>query len=74
MAKKLTNDQFMKKIMNYAPTGALSHVFVLQAITQFAKQVAAASAEELDVGLVSGEAWKATAEFILEEYKANYQY
>lgn len=70
--KTLTNDAFMKELMNFGPTGALQQVFILQAITKYAEQVAQATLEELESPFVNPAAWQATAKHILKRYSENY--
>lgn len=72
MAKRQTNVQLVKKIMERAPTGALSQAFVLEAVRRYAKQCAEADAEELDTAWLNGEAWKETAQFALNEINAHF--
>jgi len=47
--------------MEFSAHGALIQAFVLQALEQYAKKVAAATPEALDTALVSGHAWHGCA-------------
>lgn len=53
-----TNVAFVKELMEFSRFGALTQAFILQAIDQFSKQVAASDpAKYPEVGLVSPEVW-----------------
>jgi hypothetical protein len=74
MAKQETNVQFVARIMEFCPTGALAHAFVLEALAQYADKCAAADPREMNCGmLVSGEAWNRTAKYIQRELNAKYR-
>ena len=62
------NVQFIKRLMERAPTGALSQLFIIDAIAKHADAVAAA--KPIVHGLIDGNAWKRTAEFIRDEINA----
>lgn len=59
--QRLTNVEFVTDLMEHSEYGALIQAFVLQALGQYAKTVAAASPQDLDTSLVSGHAWHGCA-------------
>jgi len=61
MARRKTNIQFVKHIMEYSNHGALMQVFIMQALEQYSKSVAASTPEKLDTPMVSGQAWHGCA-------------
>lgn len=61
MAKRKTNIECIRDIMNYSAHGALIQAFVMQALTEYSNQVMAAKIEDLDTGLISGAAWQGCA-------------
>ena len=64
MSECKTNTDFIVELMEYSPTGAIAQAFILEAVSRYAKTVAAADPAKLDTGIISGEAWVATAEHI----------
>jgi hypothetical protein len=60
------NVQFLTRIMNRCPQGALGQAFILEAISKYAENVAK-SKPLPETGLISGEAWKKTAEWVKQE-------
>lgn len=56
-----TNVEFVTDLMEFSAHGALIQAFVLQALDQYSKRVAAATPEALDTALVSGHAWHGCA-------------
>ncbi len=61
MSPSQTNVEFVTDLMEFSAHGALIQAFVMQALDQYSKRVAAATPEELDTGLVSGHAWHGCA-------------
>lgn len=39
MAKRLTNEDLIKNLMNFSPYGVLGQMFIMQAIREYAKEV-----------------------------------
>lgn len=68
MARKENNVQFVKRLMEFSPQGALSQVFIIAAIERYAQEVS--EAPPIEHPLLNGEAWKACAENILSELAA----
>jgi len=60
-----TNTELVTRMMEYSPTGALSQIFIIEAISRYAKLVA--ELPPMDHPMINGEAWKRTAEFIQKE-------
>lgn len=52
-----TNVEFVTELMEYSAHGALIQAFVMQALEQYARRVAAMDPQTLDTPLVSGHAW-----------------
>jgi hypothetical protein len=67
-----TNQEFIKHITQFAPTGALGEVFVVEAIRQYSLTIAGTDPTKIDTPLLSGEAWVRTGKWIKEQYEANY--
>lgn len=65
-----SNTEFVAELMEFSRYGALSQLFVIEAIRRYAEEVA--KAEPVDSGLISGVAWKAVAEDIQTQLKAKY--
>jgi len=71
-SKHETNEQFVKRIMNHCPTGALSQAFIITAIEWYAREVIAAGLEDQGASFINPEAWTATAEYVLGELDRQY--
>jgi hypothetical protein len=67
-----TNVQFVKRIMENSPYGALSQAFIIEAIGRYAKQCAAAHPTTMETSFMSGIAWKNVAEYVSNELSAKY--
>jgi hypothetical protein len=61
MNHRQTNVEFVVDLMEYSAHGALIQAFVIHALEQYARRVAAATPGQLDTGLVSGHAWHGCA-------------
>ena len=60
--KNLDNIAFVKEMMTYSQFGALAQMFILDAIAQWSKRVAAAP--PIEHPMINGEAWKGVAQEI----------
>lgn len=60
-----TNDELVVRLMNYGPAGALSQLFIIEAIRRYAEEVA--EAPPMEMSFISGESWKAAALHIRSE-------
>jgi hypothetical protein len=56
-----TNIEFVTELMEFSAHGALIQAFVIQALEQYAKRVAAMTPQALDTPMVSGHAWHGCA-------------
>ncbi|QFZ81868.1 hypothetical protein GFK26_03325 [Variovorax paradoxus] len=56
-----TNVEFVTELMEFSVHGALIQAFVMQALEQYARCVAAMDPEALDTPMVSGRAWHGCA-------------
>lgn len=65
MNKHETNIEFVTRLMEFSPVGALSQLFIIAAIDNYSKAVAAAP--PIEHVLINGEAWKRTAEWVQQE-------
>jgi len=66
-----TNTEFVERLMTQGcPTGALSQVFVIQALDYYSKVALAAGAAKFDSNMLSGEAWVKTAQFVQDQLEA----
>lgn len=70
--KRETNEQLVRRLMNFGPYGALSQVFIMQAIDAYAKAVVRAGPEKADTPFISGRAWVGTAAYLLDEMAKHY--
>jgi hypothetical protein len=69
--KRETNEEFMKRIMTFCPTGAMSQMFIMDAIAQHADRVS--TAPPVEHPLIDGDAWKRTATWIAAELEAHFK-
>jgi hypothetical protein len=67
-----TNTEFITRLMEFSPAGALAQVMIIQAIDTFTREVAKAPLDDLRGGsqLVSAECWQATAQYLQLEMTA----
>jgi len=56
-----TNVEFVTELMEFSAHGALIQAFVMQALEQYARRVAAMDPEALGTPMVSGRAWHGCA-------------
>jgi hypothetical protein len=71
--KPESNVQLLDRLMQYGcPTGALVQPFILQGIETYCRMVAAATPEEISSPLISGEAWKATGDWLQRELNKHF--
>lgn len=64
--KRETNVQLVKRLMEFSPTGAMSQMFIIEAIRRYAQEVIKAEPWPDDYVIDFG-AWQRTAVFINEE-------
>jgi hypothetical protein len=70
---KETNEQFIARIMSFGcPTGPLIQAFVIEALFRYSTSVMQTDAAALDSPLISGDAWKKTAEWLDEQLAEQY--
>lgn len=83
MKNRKTNIEFVNDLMNFSPYGALSQIFVVQAIEHYAKEVNQELTDEvLDeidknkddnrISLVCNRSWRGVADNIIERLKKQY--
>jgi hypothetical protein len=63
-AKRQTNVEFVADIMEHSAYGPLAQLFVLDALDQWSRRVAAADPAKVDTALISGAAWVGVAQEI----------
>ena len=74
MNKKLTNEEFINELMCFSTYGALTQVFVIEAIRYYAEQVAnTPEPTESDGSLLNPVIWHAIAKDIQKALKENYE-
>ncbi len=61
MAKRQTNQQFLKALLNESAYGPLVELFVLDSILKIAEAAAVVDPRTLDNFLISGDTWQAVA-------------
>lgn len=67
-----TNTEFVTELMTYSDHGALSQIFIIDAIRKHAERVAAADPTTIDSDFISGERWVGVAREIKRKLDANY--
>lgn len=70
--KRETNEQFVKRVMNFSRYGALSQIFIMQALDSYSKAVANADPDKCGNALINGEAWVNVAKELQAELMAHY--
>lgn len=59
-----TNEKLVMDMMQFSPFGALSQVFIIEAIRKYADACADQPPETFDSGMLNGEAWVGVAKDI----------
>jgi hypothetical protein len=72
MAKKKTNEQLVKHIMNFSGYGVLSQAFVMTAIQKYADACAKADPKMFDSPMLHGDAWVGVAKEIKAKMDEHY--
>lgn len=62
--KSITNEDFVRYIMNYNPHGALVQAFVIQALSSYCELVLEAGVGPSENGLINSKAWRDIASYI----------
>lgn len=75
--KQETNVQFMKRIMEFSRYGALSQLFIMDALKKHADHIANMPYAEFkaqfgDNALVNANAWQGVAKEIAQEFELHY--
>ncbi|KPU88106.1 hypothetical protein APR50_42680 [Variovorax paradoxus] len=68
-----TNVEFVTELMEFSAHGALIQAFVMQALEQYAKRVAATNPEALNTPMVSGHAWHGCALEVQRKLKQRFE-
>jgi hypothetical protein len=72
--KRKTNEQIVRDMMNFSKFGALSQMFIMDALTKHANAVAASTPADYPEGsMVHPEAWIGVAKEISEKLKEHYK-
>ena len=66
-----TNEEFVVRIMNFCPQGALIQAFVLEALRQYSETVADPKVHIPDSDLLNGQAWKRTGQWLQGQLEAH---
>lgn len=70
--KRLTNEQFVTELMTFSNYGALSQLFVIEAIAKWSGKIAQCKPEEIDPtgrAWINAEAWVGVAKEIQQRMK-----
>jgi len=67
LRKRETNVEFITRIMNYCPQGALGQVVVLHALEGYCNMVEHFDESEFDNPMLSGSTWKDTCKWMQSE-------
>lgn len=73
MAKRKTNVQVVKQMMEFSPYGAMAQVFIMQAIEKYADSCIAAKPEEMTTGFMDGKTWQDIAIDIKRQIAEHYK-
>jgi len=68
-----TNIEFVKRVMSFSPTGAMSQMFILEAIRRYSTEITHKQDEvrlKMKDSVISPESWINTAEFLQKELEA----
>lgn len=60
----MTNVEFVTELMEFSPNGALSQLFIMEAIRKYAEAVSHAKPEEVDSVFIDGASWVRVAQDI----------
>ena len=76
MSNEMTNEKFVSHLMNYSPTGAMSQIFVIEAIRFYTLEVVLKQprpTENPPESLFNRIAWWDTAKYIENKFKEVYE-
>lgn len=73
MARRLTNQAFVRDVMVRSEFGVLAEAFVIEAIRRYAVECAKADPAAVDSPFLSGEAWVGVAKEIEAKVKEQYR-
>jgi hypothetical protein len=77
MAKRQTNVQFLTQLMEYSNFGAMSQVFIMDAIQKHAKHVSSIPLDDLrkqfGESMVSADSWHGVAIEIKDKFEEHYK-
>ncbi|WP_316196646.1 hypothetical protein [Bradyrhizobium sp. SZCCHNS3053] len=62
--KRTDNVTFVKELMNFSKFGALSEIFVIDALAKWSEIIANSDPAKLETPMISGEAWIGVAKEI----------
>jgi hypothetical protein len=62
-----TNVEFVTRLMERSKSGPLAQLFVVEAVRKYAEACSKAEPKQMDVGFITGQQWKRTAEEIHEQ-------
>lgn len=61
VSKPTNNTELVRNLMEFSPHGALSQVFIIEAIRRYADTCAKLAPQDMDNPMISGAAWKGVA-------------
>lgn len=67
-----TNVEFITRVMDFCPHGALGQAFILHALDVYCQMVEVADEAEFDNGLFSSGAWKGVGKWMQGELDARF--
>lgn len=70
--KAQSNVEFVTDIMEFSNYGALSQMFVIEALRNWSERVAAADPTKMETGFISGAAWVGVAKEIKAKLEEKY--
>lgn len=75
--RPMTNEEFMKDLMNYSPYGAMCQVFILEAVRYYSEMVKNSKPdpdkEKMSKSFINPKLWRALATNINERCEARIQ-
>ena len=71
--KLMSNENFVKHVMSFSVHGALTQVFIIEAIRFYCKRVIETEVDDSKVTPIDPRVWKEVAEEVLGKFKLKYE-
>lgn len=70
--KRETNTEFIERLMNFSPFGALMQIFIIEGLGTYAQHMAQDKNRLAENGMIHPDAWQDCARYLVEEINAKY--